>query len=74
MLFFTGQRRFGKWVQQVHAMGECWLRGETTALLTSQCVSIEQRPTKRAPDSLKAAAKSQPKNRKNKNALPVVGR
>jgi hypothetical protein len=38
-------------MQQVHAMGECWLRGETTALLTSQCVSIEQRPTQRPPDA-----------------------
>lgn len=52
MLFFTGQKRFGKWVQQVHAMGECWRRGETTALLTSQYVNIEQRPTKPAHDAL----------------------
>ena len=56
MIFFTGQRRFGKWAQQVHTMGECWLRGETTALLTSQVVNFEQRPTKRSPDALPALA------------------
>jgi len=58
MLFFTGQRRFGKWAKQVHAMGECWIRGETTALLTSQCVSIEQRPTYTAPDAGRAEVSS----------------
>lgn len=34
--------------------------------------AIAQRPTKYAPDSLKAVAKSLPKSRKNKKVLPAV--
>jgi len=56
-----------------------WVQQSPTKQFCNRCgsanignLTLQQRPTKYAPDSLKAVAKSLPKSRKNKKVLPAV--
>jgi hypothetical protein len=43
MILFTGQKALGHWYRALLLLTECWMRGETTSLLTSKYVRFENK-------------------------------